>query len=192
MRVLVACEFSGVVRDAFLKEGCDAVSCDLLPTESPGPHIQGDVLAVLKNRWDLMVGFPPCTHLALSGARWFEKKQKEQQEALLFFRTLLLAPVPKICLENPMSLAARVASPSQVIHPWMFGHGEVKTTWLWLKGLPWLQPTKIVAGREPRVHYTPPGEDRWKLRSRSYKGVAKAMAAQWGAGKRRAVGFFGE
>jgi hypothetical protein len=179
-RVLVACEYSGVVRDAFIAAGCDAISCDLLPSETPGPHHQGDVAELLHQQWDLMVAHPPCTHLAVSGARWFKDKQVEQQEALAFVRLLLDAPIPRIALENPVSvISSRIRKPSQIIQPWQFGHGETKATCLWLKGLPLLQPTKVVEGRENRVHRMPPGPNRWKDRSRTYQGVADAMAAQW-------------
>lgn len=181
MRVLIACEFSGTVRDAFRARGHDAVSCDLLPTDSPGPHIQGDVLEVLGQGWDLMVAHPPCTHLAVSGARWFHRKQQEQQEALAFVRALLDAPIPKIALENPVSIiSSRIRKPDQTIQPWMFGHGETKATCLWLKNLSLLTPTAIVEGREARVHKMPPSLNRWKERSRTYQGIARAMAAQWG------------
>jgi hypothetical protein len=179
-RVLVACEYSGVVRDAFIAAGCDAISCDLLPSETPGPHHQGDVAELLHQQWDLMVAHPPCTHLAVSGARWFKDKQVEQQEALAFVRLLLDAPIPRIALENPVSvISSRIRKPSQIIQPWQFGHGETKATCLWLKGLPLLQPTKVVEGRENRVHRMPPGPNRWKDRSRTYQGIADAMAAQW-------------
>ena len=182
MRVFVACEYSGVVRDAFLRRGDDAVSCDLLPTDVPGPHIQGDVLPHLGDGWDLMIAHPPCTHLAVSGARWFKDKLPEQAEALEFVRLLLDAPIPRIALENPVSIiSTRIRKPDQIIQPWMFGHGEVKATCLWLRNLPKLTPTNVVAGREARVHLMPPGPDRWKLRSTTLAGVAAAMADQWGA-----------
>ena len=182
MKVLVACEYSGAVRDAFLARGHQATSCDLLPTDSPGPHYQGDVRDILNDGWDLMVAHPPCTHLAVSGARWFKDKLVEQQEALEFVRLLLDAPVPLIALENPVSIiSSRIRKPDQVIQPWMFGHGETKATCLWLKGLPKLTPTDIVEGREQRIHKMPPSPDRWKLRSITYKGIADAMAEQWGS-----------
>lgn len=181
MRVLVACEYSGRVRDAFLALGHDAMSCDLLPTEVEGPHHQGDVAELLHMGWDLMIAHPPCTHLAVSGARWFREKQAEQAEALEFVRLLMDAPIPKIAIENPISvISSRIRKPDQIIQPWQFGHGETKATCLWLKGLPKLEPTKIVEGREARVHKMPPGPDRWKERSRTYQGIAEAMAAQWG------------
>lgn len=181
MRVLIACEYSGRVRDAFRALGHDAWSCDLLPTDVPGPHIQGDVLGILGDGWDLMIAHPPCTHLAVSGARHFHRKIKEQAEALAFVRALMAAPVPRIALENPISvISSKIRKPDQIIQPWQFGHGETKATCLWLKGLPKLVPTKVVPGREARVHRMAPGPGRWKERSRTYQGIATAMAAQWG------------
>lgn len=181
MRVLVACEFSGVVRDAFRARGHDAVSCDLLETDSPGPHIVGDVLEHLNEGWDLMVGHPPCTHLAVSGARWFKQKQAEQAEALDFVRALMAAPIRLWAIENPVSvISTRIRKPDQIVQPWQFGHGETKATCLWLKGLQPLKPTDVVDGRDPRVHRLPPSADRWKLRSTTFKGIAEAMAEQWG------------
>ena len=181
MKVLVACEYSGTVRDAFIAAGHDAMSCDLLPTDAPGPHYQGDVRDVLSDGWDLMIAHPPCTHLAVSGARWFHLKQAEQVEALDFVRLLLAAPIPRIALENPVSIiSSRIRKPDQVIHPWQHGHGETKATCLWLKNLPVLRPSNIVDGREARIHRMPPSPDRWKLRSTTYAGIAAAMAAQWG------------
>lgn len=181
IRILVACEFSGVVRDALRTRGHDAWSCDLLPTERDGPHIEGDVREVLHDGWDMMIAHPPCTHLAVSGARWFAGKQREQDEALDFVRTLLAAPIPRIALENPVSIiSSHIRKPDQIIQPWQFGHGETKATCLWLKDLPLLTPTKIVSGREARVHRTPPSPNRWKERSRTLPGVANAMAEQWG------------
>ncbi len=181
MKILIACEFSGIVRDAFIAKGHDAVSCDLLPTELPGPHIQGDVLKVLDAGWDMLVVHPPCTHLAVSGARWFKGKEKEQGEALDFVQRLLDAPIERIALENPVSIiSSKIRKPDQIIQPWMFGHGETKATCLWLKNLPILRPTDIVDGRKARVHMEPPSPDRWKNRSRTYTGIAKAMANQWG------------
>lgn len=183
MRVLVACEFSGVVREAFAARGHDAWSCDLLPSEIPGQHIVGDVRMVLDNDppWDLMIAHPPCTHLAVSGARWFASKRAEQESALRFVADLLAAPIPMIALENPVSIiSSRIRKPDQIIQPWQFGHGETKATCLWLKNLPPLVPTVIVQGREARVHRMPPGPDRWRERSRTYWGVAHAMASQWG------------
>ena len=181
MKVLVACEFSGTVRDAFKAKGHDAWSCDILPTDSKGNHIQGDVLEVLNQEWDLLVAHPPCTHLAVSGARWFKDKQKEQEEALCFVQALLNAPITKIALENPISvISSKIKKPTQIIQPWMFGHGETKATCLWLKNLPRLEPTDVVSGREARVHKMPPSPERWKLRSLTYPNIAKAMADQWG------------
>lgn len=219
MRVLVACEFSGIVREAFRKLGHAAWSADLLPSEQDGPHIQDDVLKHLEG-WDLLIAHPPCTHLAVSGARWFKEKQKEQAAALEFVRCLLNAPCAHIALENPVSIiSSRIRKPDQIIQPWMFGHPESKTTCLWLKGLPKLEPTDIVvpewavcadgsihisakgkrdnpthfltgrttrilAGAQldqwERIHKEPPGPERWKNRSRTYQGIADAMAAQWG------------
>jgi site-specific DNA-cytosine methylase len=182
-RVLVACEFSGTVRRAFRLRGWDACSCDLLPAEDSSPsHYIGDVRDLLGDGWDLLIAHPPCTHLAVSGARWFKEKQIEQALALQFVRDLLDAPVPYIALENPVSIiSSRVRKPDQVIQPWMFGHGETKATCLWLKGLPRLRPTQVVDGREARIHKMAPSPTRWKERSRTYDGIAAAMAAQWGA-----------
>lgn len=181
MRVLVACEFSGAVRDAFLARGHDAMSCDLLPTERPGPHYQGDVMDIMGDGWDMMIAHPPCTHLAVSGARWFKDKLDEQRKALDFVRCLLAAPIERIALENPVSIiSSRVRKPDQIIQPWQFGHGETKATCLWLRGLTRLQPTNIVEGREARVHEMPPSENRWRERSRTFAGIATAMADQWG------------
>ena len=181
MRVLVACEFSGRVRDAFIERGHYALSCDLLPSEREGPHYQGDIFDIINDNWDLMIAHPPCTHLAVSGARWFSKKQREQEEALSFVRELLKADIPRICLENPISIiSTRITKPDQIIQPWMFGHGETKATCLWLKNLPPLTPSNIVDGRKAAIHNMPPSPDRWKNRSRTYQGIADAMAAQWG------------
>ncbi len=181
MRVLVACEYSGTVRDAFAARGHDAWSCDLLPTERLGNHIHGDVLQHLHRNWDLMIAHPPCTHLAVSGARWFKDKQIEQAEALDFVHRLMDAPIERIALENPISvISSRIRKPDQIIQPWQFGHGETKATCLWLKNLPKLTPTNIVEGREARIHKMPPGPDRWKERSRTFEGIAQAMAEQWG------------
>lgn len=157
------------------------MSCDLLPSETPGPHYRGDVCDILDARWDLLIAHPPCTHLAVSGARWFKDKQVEQAAALAFVRQLLNAPIRRIALENPISIiSSRIRKPDQIIQPWQFGHGETKATCLWLLNLPPLRPTNIVIGREARVHRMPPGPDRWKERSRTFKGVAEAMADQWG------------
>ena len=181
MRILIACEYSGTVRDAFAARGHDAWSCDLLPTERLGNHIHGDVLQHLHRNWDMMIAHPPCTHLAVSGARWFKDKQVEQAEALDFVRRLLDAPIPRIAIENPISIiSSRIRKPDQIIQPWQFGHGETKATCLWLKDLPLLTPTNIVDGREARIHKMPPGPDRWKDRSRTFEGIAQAMAQQWG------------
>lgn len=184
MRILVACEYSGTVRDAFAKLGHFAMSCDLLPTDKPGNHYQGNVLDILDHDWDLMIAHPPCTHLAVSGARHFAAKQASgvQQEALDFVQKLLDAPVPRIALENPVSIiSTRIRKPDQIIQPWQYGHGETKATCLWLKNLPLLTPTNIVEGREARIHKLPPSVDRWKIRSTTYQGIADAMAAQWGS-----------
>ncbi len=181
MKVLIACEFSGIVREAFRNRGHIAMSCDLLPTEKVGSHYRGDIRAVLGDGWDLMIAHPPCTHLAVSGARWFKGKEKQQAEALQFVRGLLNAPIDRIALENPVSvISTRIRKPDQIIQPWQFGHGETKATCLWLKGLPRLKPTNIVEGRENRIHRMPPGKDRGKKRSRTYQGIADAMAEQWG------------
>lgn len=183
MKILIACEYSGTVRDAFIAAGHNALSCDLLPSERPGPHYQGDVTDLLGEAWDLMVAHPPCTHLAVSGARYFSDKAADgrQQAALTFVRLLMNAPIPKIAIENPVSIiSSRIRKPDQIIQPYLFGHGETKATCLWLKNLPRLTPTQIVSGREPRIHRMPPGPDRWKERSRTYPGIAAAMADQWG------------
>lgn len=189
MKVLVACEFSGAVRDAFSALGHDAWSCDMLPSETPGQHYEGDARDFLDAGWDLLIAHPPCTHLAVSGARWFKDKKDEQAHGLGFVLQLLAAPIDRIAIENPISiLSSRWRKPDQIIQPWQFGHGETKATCLWLKNLPTLAPTQIVDGREPRVHFTAPGENRWKERSRTLKGIAEAMAAQWGVGSARSVG----
>jgi hypothetical protein len=182
MRVLIACEFSGIVRDAFAERGHLAVSVDLLPSERPGWHYQGDVRDILDSGgWDLLVAHPPCRYLAVSGARWFAQRQAEQAEALAFVRYLLAAPVPRIALENPVSvISSHIRPATQYIQPYEHGHGEVKKTGLWLKGLPPLVPSNVVDGRQPRVHFASPGPDRWKERSRTLPGIAAAMAAQWG------------
>ena len=183
MRVLVACEFSGIVRDAFAARGHDAWSCDLLRSESVGQHVQGNVIHLLHTdtNWDLMIAHPPCTHLAVSGARWFKNKEHEQADALWFVRRLMNAPIPRIALENPISvISTHIRKPDQIIQPWQFGHGETKATCLWLKNLPLLASTSIVEGRRPRVHHESPGPDRWKNRSRTLEGIANAMADQWG------------
>ena len=184
MKVLIACEYSGRVRDAFIAQGHDAMSCDLLPTEAPGPHYQGDVFDVIDDGWDLMIAFPPCTDLCVSGARWFKEKQADgrQQASVDFFWKLAHAGVPRIAIENPVGImSSRYRKPDQIIQPWQFGHGETKATCLWLKNLPKLTPTNIVEGREARIHKMPPGPDRWKERSRTFQGIADAMARQWSA-----------
>lgn len=181
MKVLVACEYSGRVRDAFIKKGHDAVSCDILPTDAPGPHLQCDVREILDHGWDLMIAHPPCTHLAVSGARWFKDKQQEQAEAIQFFMALANAPIDKIAIENPVGImTTKWRKADQYIQPWQFGHGETKKTGLWLKNLPTLQSTDVVEGRENRIHRMAPSADRWKLRSLTYQGIADAMAEQWG------------
>jgi len=184
MRVLVACEFSGVVRNAFRSHGHDAFSCDLLSTEDHSPHHYNmcikELFFKIGYNFDLMIAHPPCTHLAVSGARWFKEKQKEQMEALDFVQLLLNAPIYHIALENPVSIiSTKIRKPDQYIQPWQFGHGETKKTGLWLKNLPLLQPTNIVEGRENRIHKMAPSSDRWKERSRTLPGIANAMAAQW-------------
>jgi site-specific DNA-cytosine methylase len=183
MKVLVACEYSGVVRDAFIKRGHFAMSCDLLPTDVPGPHYQGDVFDIIEKDWDLMIAHPPCTHLAVSGARHFKEKQADgrQQAALDFVARLLTANINRIALENPISIiSSKIRKPDQIIQPWQFGHGETKATCLWLKNLPLLVPTDIVEGREQRIWKMPPSKDRWKERSKTFQGIADAMASQWG------------
>jgi hypothetical protein len=183
MRVLVACEFSGIVRDAFIRTGHQAMSCDLLQTEAPGPHYKGDVRDVLDYPWDLMIAHPPCTDLAVSGARHFPGKylQGRQQASASFFMSLAKADIPRMALENPICIMSTLwRQPDQIIQPWMFGHGETKATCLWLKKLPPLIPENVVDGRESRIHRLPPSDDRWKLRSTTYRGIAEAMATQWG------------
>jgi len=183
MRVLVACEFSGVVRDAFIKQGHDALSCDLLPTDREGPHYQGDVRDVIDFPWDLMIAHPPCTDLSVSGARHFPAKRKDgrQQRSVSFFMMLAKADIPRIVIENPVCIMSSLwRKPDQIIQPWQYGHGETKGTCLWLKDLPELIPTNVVEGREARIHNMAPSPDRWKKRSTMYQGVADAMASQWG------------
>lgn len=187
MRILVACESSGTVRDAFIRAGHDAMSCDLLPTDSPGPHYQGDVFDVIDYPWDLMIAHPPCTHLSVSGSRHFAEKKLDgrQQAAVSFFMRLIRqsAHIPMVAIENPVCIMSSLyRKPDQIIHPWQYGHGETKATCLWLKGLPLLQPTNIVEGREARIHRMPPSTDRWKERSRTYDGIANAMSEQWNFG----------
>ena len=183
MRVLIACEFSGIVRDAFKAKYHDAWSCDLIVTEKDGNHIFGDVLSVIDEDWDLMIAFPPCTHLSVSGARWFKEKREtgRQQEAIGFFKALANARIERIAIENPIGImSSHYRKPDQIIQPWQFGHGETKATCLWLKNLPKLIPTNIVEGRHGRVWREPPGPDRRKNRSRTFTGIAQAMADQWG------------
>jgi hypothetical protein len=197
MKVLVACEYSGTVRDAFIRKGHDAMSCDLLPTDKPGPHYQGDITVILNDGWDLMIAHPPCTYMTNSGVTWLHKDSSRWQKldnAAAFFTTLLNAPIPRIAIENPIMhkyAKERIGGikQSQVIQPWMFGHMEQKATCLWLKGLPALIPTNDVKQEmlqlptrlRQRLHYLPPSADRWKVRSTTYQGIADAMAQQWGA-----------
>jgi hypothetical protein len=180
MKVLIACEFSGTVRDAFIAAGYDAMSCDLLPTESDGPHYQGDVFDVIGGGWDLMIAHPPCTYLCSSGLHWNKRtpgREEKTAEAVGFVRRLLNADISRIALENPIGrISTAIRKPDQTVQPWMFGHGETKATCLWLKNLPVLQPTNIVDGRAQKVWRMPPGPDRWKLRSLTYRGIAQAMA----------------
>jgi len=183
MKVLVACEFSGVVRDAFIRKGHDAISCDLLHTENPGPHYQGDVFDIINDGFDMMIAHPPCTHLAVSGARHFKEKKADgrQQSGIDFFMQIAQSDIKKIAIENPICIMSTIwRKPDQIIQPWMFGHGETKATCLWLKGLPVLKATNIVSGRENKVHRMPPSKNRWKYRSITYTGIANAMAEQWG------------
>ena len=193
MRVLLACEYSGAARDAFRAMGHFAMSCDLLPTDVPGPHHEGSVLDILDEDWDMMIAFPPCTHLAVSGARWFAAKRADgrQQQGIDFFMELANANIPKIAIENPVGImSTQWRKPDQIIQPWQFGHEATKTTCLWLKGLPQLTPTNIVgkgerhitkSGRSlPKWYNLPPSEDRWKVRSKTFQGIADAMAQQWG------------
>jgi site-specific DNA-cytosine methylase len=187
-KIIIACEFSGIVREAFKARGHDVWSCDLLPTDIPGNHIQDDVLRHLNDGWDMMIAFPPCTHLAVSGAAWFTEKIKDgrQQKAIKFFMDIANAHIPTICIENPIGIMSTIwRKPNQIIQPWQFGHPETKATCLWLKNLVHLEPSKIVRLPEKksermRLHYLPPSPDRWKLRSITFQGVADAMANQWG------------
>lgn len=192
MKVGILCEFSGTVRDAFIKLGHDAISCDLLPTESEGPHIQGDCLEQDWSNFDLLICHPPCTYLAVSGIHWnhrIDGRNEKTDEAIIFVRKLMDLPVDKICVENPISvISTRIKKPSQIIQPWMFGHAESKSTCLWLKGLPNLKPTNILekSGKywdnqtSSGQNKLPPNKERWKLRSKTYQGIAAAMAEQWG------------
>jgi hypothetical protein len=179
MKVLIACEFSGRVRDAFLAHGHDAWSCDLLPTEQPGPHLQCDVLEVLGQGWDLMVAHPPCTALCRAGDRWY-RASEARWTALEFVKLLWQAPIARMAIENPRGLNRFWQGADQVVHPWMFGEGETKATLLWLRNVPPLMATSVSPGRKPRVHYAAPGPERWKIRSRTPTGLALAMASQWG------------
>ena len=187
MKVLIACEFSGIVRDAFIAKGHDAVSCDLLPTEKTGPHIQGDVLEILDDGWDLMIAHPPCTYLCNSGVRWLWEsinRWDKMKEAGMFFKTLLNALIPRIICENPIPHKYAIreigCKYNQIIQPWQFGHGETKAACLWLKGLPELKPTNIVEGRKQRIWKMAKTPDRGKKRSITFQGIANAMAEQWG------------
>ena len=182
MKILIACEFSGIVREAFRKKGHDAWSCDLLPTEIPGNHYQGDVFDIINGGWDIIIAHPPCNDLAVSGARWFKEKKANgsQQKSIEFFMRFTELKC-KTAIENPIGIMSTIyRKPDQIIQPWMFGHGETKATCLWLRGLPKLEPTNIVSGREQRIHNMTPGPDRWKERSRTFQGIADAMADQWG------------
>ena len=192
MKILIACEYSGTVRDAFTRQGHYAVSCDLLPTEKPGLHHQGDVMDIIGDGWDMMIAFPPCTHLASSGARWFKEKRKDgrQQKGIDFFLSLVSAPIPRICIENPIGImSTQYRKPDQIIQPWQHGHEATKSTCLWLKGLPKLKPTHVVGKGErhvtsggkslPKWYNLPPSQDRWKIRSKTFQGIADAMANQW-------------
>lgn len=193
MKILIACEYSGAVRDAFSALGHDAMSCDLLPTDVEGPHYQGDVADIINDGWDMMIGFPPCQHLAVSGARWFKQKRLDgrQQQGIDFFMSLASASIPKIAIENPIGImSTKYRKPNQIIQPWQFGHEATKSTCLWLKGLPLLKPTQVVgkgerhvtkSGRSlPKWYNLPPSENRWKIRSKTFQGIAVAMAQQWG------------
>jgi hypothetical protein len=188
MRVLVACEYSGRVRDAFRALGHDAMSCDLLPTDVPGPHYQGSVLDVINDGWDLMIAHPPCTFISKAGVRWLHSdptRWAKLDESCEFFNALLDCDIPKYCIENPIPHRYAIErlkgrKYTQIVHPWQHGHGETKATCLWLKGLPNLTPTNIVDGREQRMLKLPPSPDRWKIRSTTYHGIAHAMAQQWG------------
>jgi site-specific DNA-cytosine methylase len=185
MRILIACEESQAVCIAFRNKGHDAYSCDIQPCSGGHPewHIQGDVLEQLDKGWDMMIAFPPCTDLAVSGARWFPEKIKNgsQQKSIEFFMSIANSNIPKICIENPIGImSSKYRKPDQIIQPWMFGHGETKGTCLWLKWLPKLEPTNIVEGREQKIWKMSPGPERAKLRSKTFPGIAKAMAEQWG------------
>jgi hypothetical protein len=186
MKVLIACEFSGIVREAFKAKGHDAWSCDLLPTEIEGKHYQGDVMDIINEGWDMMIAHPPCTDLSVSGARWFPEKRKNgsQERSIDFFMLFTNLDCPKVCIENPIGIMSRLyKKPDQIIQPWQFGHGETKATCLWLKNLPLLLPTKIVEGRDAKIHKMPPSTTRAKDRSRTYAGISHEMANQWGNDK---------
>ena len=186
MKILIACEYSGIVRDAFIAKGHDVISCDLLPTERPGKHYQGDVFDIINDGFDLMIAHPPCTRLCNSGVRWLNERNlwDEMKQGAEFFKALLLADINKICIENPIPHKYAVeiigSKYDQIIQPWQFWHGETKATCLWLKGLTPLTPTGIVSGRENRIHKIPPSNDRSKVRSKTYQGIAEGMAEQWG------------
>lgn len=185
MKVLIGCEYSGVVRDAFIKLGHEALSCDLLDTDVPGPHYKGSVFDVIDYPWDIAIFHPPCTDLAVSGARHFDVKKMDgrQYASAAFFMQIVRRSehIKRVAIENPVCVMSSLwRKPDQIIQPYMFGHGETKATCLWLKGLPELTPTNIVEGREPRIHKMPPSENRWKERSKTYPGIAEAMAGQWG------------
>lgn len=183
MRVLVGCEFSGTVRRAFRALGHDAWSCDMLESEDESAyHVQGDVLNLLDGGWDLGIFHPPCTRLTVAGARWFRGKEQDQADAIAFVERLWACDIPRVCIENPigvLSTLSQLGEPTQIVQPWQFGHGETKATCLWLRGLSPLDPTQIVDGREARIHRMPPGPNRWRERSRTYQGIADAMAQQW-------------
>ena len=204
MKILVGCEFSGTVRDAFISMGHEAMSCDLLPTQSPGPHFQGDVLeAIEMDNWDIGIFHPPCTYLTVSANRWLkdqpirksgvlvgEARREARREAIEFFMKLYNCKISKIAIENPIGcMSTEFRKPDQVVQPWMFGHGETKATCFWLRGLPKLESTNIVPGREQRIFKLGNTEDRWALRSLTFKGIAEAMAKQWGAGNRQLLLF---
>lgn len=182
MKILIACEFSGIVRDAFIAKGHDAISCDLILSEKPGPHIMDDVSFYLDDEWDMMIAFPPCTYLCVSGARWWKDRKSEQEAAIAFVKILSYVNADKWAIENPIGILSTVwRKPDQIIHPWMFGHAETKSTCLWLKNLPILKPTKIIYDNiKPRIHHIDPGKNRSKEKSRFLPGIAEAMANQWG------------
>lgn len=189
MNILIACEFSGIVRNAFIERGHDAVSCDLIESETKGPHLICDVSNVITDEWDMMIAHPPCTYLVVSGNRWmkpeyakqYPTRQQDRVNAIQFFMKLINAPIDKKCIENPVGImSTEYCKPTQYIQPWQFGHGETKKTGLWLKNLPTLVPSNIVDGRADRMHRMGPSKNRCKNRSRTYTGIAEAMADQWG------------